>query len=280
MTGQGIGATLQDPTWFHKPGGDRAVRETLTYVILLLVKGLSQVFYRHDVRWVGDPPPDPWSGLRLVVILNHTSLMEPIFAGAVPRRFLRDVARRGVVPVARKTVERSLVGLFYRHVARNVVPVTRERDGSWERLLDRIHTERSMVVILPEGRMKRRTGLDSRGEPMTVRGGIADIIRAIPGGRMLLAYSGGLHHVHAPGDPFPRLFRTVRLCLQLEEVEAYREERLAEAGQSGFKAAVKADLTRRRDALSPTRPETDAGAGPASPHGRPRPGAGGDGRTP
>lgn len=235
------------------------MREKLTYAILLLVQGLSRVLYRHDFRWIGDPPPDRWDDLRLVVILNHTSLMEPVFAGGVPRSFLSDVARRGVVPVARKTVERSLVGLFYRHVARNVVPVTRERDASWERFLDRIQEEGSMVIILPEGRMKRRTGLDSRGEPMTVRGGIADILGAIPRGRMLLAYSGGLHHVHAPGDSFPRLFRTVRLRLQIEEIADYRRARLTEAGEEGFKRSVKEDLARRRDAYCPSRPETDAG---------------------
>lgn len=236
------------------------MRETLTYSLLLAVKALSRAFYSHDFRWIGTPPERPWSGLRLVVILNHTSLLEPVFTGGVPNSFLRDVARRGLVPVARKTAERSLVGMFYRRVARNVVPITRERDETWDRLLQRIHRDESMVVILPEGRMKRRTGLDANGEPMTVRGGIADILRAIPGGRMLLAYSGGLHHVHAPGDPFPRLFRTVRMRLEVDDIEAYRAARTAEGGEEGFKQAVKADLTRRRDRYCPVRPETDAGA--------------------
>lgn len=236
------------------------MRDTLTYSLLLAVKALSRAFFRHDFRWIGAPPDRPWSKLRLVVILNHTSLLEPVFAGAVPNSFLRDVARRGLVPVARKTAERSLVGLFYRRVARNVIPISRERDETWDRFLRRIHRDESMVVILPEGRMKRRTGLDAHGEPMTVRGGIADILRAIPGGRMLLAYSGGLHHVHAPGDRFPRIFRTVRMRLEVEDIEVYRAARMAEGGEDGFKQAVKADLTRRRDRHCPVRPETDAGA--------------------
>ena len=56
--------------------------------------------------------------------------------------------------------------------------------------------------------MKRRNGLDSQGQPMTVRGGIADILEAIPSGPMLIAYSGGLHHVQAPGETLPAVFRT------------------------------------------------------------------------
>jgi hypothetical protein len=47
-----------------------------------------------------------------------------------------------------------------------------------------------------------------------VRGGIADILEAIPSGRMLLAYSGGLHHVQAPGEHVPRPFRTLYLNLE------------------------------------------------------------------
>ena len=36
--------------------------------------------------------------------------------------------------------------------------------------------EDAVVIILPEGRMKRATGLDKKGMPMTVRGGVADIL--------------------------------------------------------------------------------------------------------
>ena len=46
--------------------------------------------------------------------------------------------------------------------------------------------------------MKRANGMDLEGMPMTIRGGVADLLMAIPGGRMLIAYSGGLHHVQVP----------------------------------------------------------------------------------
>ena len=100
-------------------------------------------------------------------------------------------------------------------------------------------------------RMKRATGLDSDGKPMTVRGGIADILETMGEGRMLIAYSGGLHHVQSPGDRFPRLFRTVRLRLEVVDIGAYRNARLEESGAKGFRRAVVADLERRRDEVCP-----------------------------
>jgi len=99
--------------------------------------------------------------------------------------------------------------------------------------------------------MKRANGLDSEGKPMTVRGGIADILESIGEGRMILAYSGGLHHVQIPGERFPRLFRTIRMRLELVDIGAYRREILAAAGREGFRRAVVADLERRRDLYCP-----------------------------
>ena len=109
----------------------------------------------------------------------------------------------------------------------------------------------AMVALLPEGRMKRANGLDSEGRPMTVRGGIADILETIGEGRLLLAYSGGLHHVQVPGQRFPRLWKTIRMNLELVDIGTYRRELMAQAGEAGFKRAVTADLDRRRDRNCP-----------------------------
>ena len=62
------------------------MRDKLIYPLLLGVKVASCAFYRFDVSWIGRRPPDPWSNLRLVLFLNHTSLFEPLFAGWVPCR--------------------------------------------------------------------------------------------------------------------------------------------------------------------------------------------------
>lgn len=235
------------------------MRKYLVFCFLYLLRLLARPFYRVSTRWVGAPMPRPWSGLRIVCLLHHTSLFEWLYILVVPASFLWRVAEHGVVPAAEKTVSRPIIGIFFRSIAAHVVSISRARDHTWRAVLSRIDPD-SMVLILPEGRMMRRNGLDSQGQPMTVRGGIADILEAIPNGRMLLAYSGGLHHVQAPGDRFPRIFRRIWLNLETVDVAAYREARRREAGSdAAFKRAVVADLERRRDLHCPT-PERRAGA--------------------
>jgi hypothetical protein len=233
------------------------VRSYLVFLILFAVKIFARIFYRVDVAWIGDPPPDRWRRVRLAAILNHTSLYEALFTGACPNHFLWRLARHGVVPIAQKTTERAVVGRFYRLVAARVVSISRERDETWSEVLRQIDPD-AMVLILPEGRMKRATGLDSQGKPMTVRGGIADILSTMGEGRMLLAYSGGLHHIQTPGQRFPRLFKPIRLRLEIVDMAGYRAARLEEGGAKGFRRAVVRDLERRRDLYCPVDPETDA----------------------
>jgi 1-acyl-sn-glycerol-3-phosphate acyltransferase len=205
-----------------------------------------------EATWVGERPAKrPYQGLRVVAVLNHTSLFEWLLISAIDFEFLWRVARHGVIPVAEKTFKRPLVGMFFKMLGAHVVSITRERDHTWRSVLARIDPD-SMVIILPEGRMKRPNGLDANGQPMTVRGGIADLLEAIDSGPMLLAYSGGLHHVQAPGEHLPRLFRRIRMAMEVVEIAGYRAERLAEAGgEAGFKRAVVADLERRRDRHCP-----------------------------
>ena len=108
-----------------------------------------------------------------------------------------------------------------------------------------------MIIIFPEGRMKRANGLDKHGRPMTVRGGIADILRQHEGGPMLIAYSGGMHHIQVPGQHLPRLFRTIRLRFEGLEIEAYRQGIGMHLKPIDFKRAVRSDLERRRDLYCP-----------------------------
>lgn len=221
----------------------------MVFTMLLTLKYVSRIFYRYDVAWVGDELPDPWRKIRLVAFLNHTSLFEPVFLGGVPNHFVWRLAAHGVIPAADKTTGRPLVGMIFKLVAHHVVAITRERDHTWFQLLNKIDPH-SMVIILPEGRMKRANGLDLHGNPMSVRGGIADILLAMKEGRMLIAYSGGLHHVQHPGG-FPRIFKTVRLRLEILEIGAYIEEMMRNGGADQFKKNVMRDMDRRRDVYCP-----------------------------
>jgi 1-acyl-sn-glycerol-3-phosphate acyltransferase len=228
------------------------VRPYFVFLILFAAKVVARLFYRIRMRWIGDVPPDPWRHHRVVAILNHTSLYEWLFAGGCPNHFLWRMARHGVVPIASKTSKRALVGRFYGLVASRVISISRERDATWNEVLRQIDPD-AMVALLPEGRMKRANGLDSEGKPMTVRGGIADILEAVGEGRMLLAYSGGLHHVQVPGEGLPRLFKTVRMNLEVVDIAAYNAARLEEAQGDWrlFKRVVATDLERRRDSHCP-----------------------------
>ena len=231
------------------------MRKLAVFLFLSLLRLISRTFWRMERSWVGDTRPETaFQGLRVVALLNHTSLFEWLFIGACPYAFLWRVAEHGVIPAAEKTTRRPLVGLFFKMLGQHVVSVTRERDSTWRSVLQRIDPD-SMVIIAPEGRMKRPNGLDSQGQPMSVRGGIADILEAVPAGPMLIAYSGGLHHVQAPGERFPRPFRTIRIAIERLDIGEYRSARLAEAGApAGFKRAVVTDLDRRRDRHCPTSP--------------------------
>ena len=217
--------------------------------MLIFLKYLSRIFYKPDFAFIGPTPPDPWADLRLVAFLNHTSLFEPVFLAGVPNRFIWRLAAHGVIPAASKTTERKLVGFVFKLIAHHVIAITRERDHTWFAVLRQIDPQ-SMVVIAPEGRMKRANGLDVQGNPMNVRGGIADILLAVKESRMLLAYSGGLHHVQVPGH-WPRPFKTVRMRIENLEISEYIAGIMATAGEEGFKKAVMKDLDRRRDEYAP-----------------------------
>jgi hypothetical protein len=69
-------------------------------------------------------------------------------------------------------------------------------------------------------------------------------------GRMLIAYSGGLHHVQVPGH-FPRIFKTVRLRVENLDIAEYIAEIVRRGGEDEFKRNVMKDLDARRDAYAP-----------------------------
>ena len=228
------------------------------FAILIAIKAFAKTFYRLDARDIdgGPVPGHPWTGVRLVCLLNHTSLYEPLLAAGVPNRFLWEIANRALVPIAEVTLDRPILGRFLRLLIARPVSITREPDHTWDMVLTSID-QQSMVIILPEGRMRRADGLDRRGRRMTSRGGVGTILQTIPSGQLLMAYSGGLHHVQIPGQWVPRLFKTIRLRFELLDIATYRAEMEAQAAARGsYKNAVKLDLDRRRDLYSPMTAES------------------------
>ncbi|MDP6909104.1 MAG: hypothetical protein QF371_06345, partial [Flavobacteriales bacterium] len=115
---------------------------------------MARLFYRVENKWLHKHTSDPWGGLKFIVFLNHTSLFEPLFLGAAPWRMLWRIAGRIVAPVAAVTRNRPVAGGMLSFIAPKMGPVSRERDETWDKFLNSIEEE-SVVIIIPEGRMKR-----------------------------------------------------------------------------------------------------------------------------
>ena len=228
----------------------RVFKACLVFLLLLKVKILSRLFYRTEVEWIGEVRDEPWRNVRLIVLLNHTSLFEPLFLSVFPLRMMWRFAVHGMAPAAAKTMDRPFVGLFYSLAGQNVIPISRERDETWQRVIDAVEPK-TLVIMAAEGRMKRADGLDLTGRPLTVRGGAADILEILGTGRLVVAYSGGLHHVQSPGQWRPRLFRTIRLKLEGLDIAGYLDGLRSEPGEAPLKVRVIRDLERRRDLVCP-----------------------------
>ncbi len=226
------------------------MQSILVFLLLLGVRATTRLLYRLREDWMPTKPHEMADDTRIVAILNHTSLYEPLIAGFASTKLLWRFARHGVLPVAEKTMKRP-VGLFFRFLVRHTVTVTRQRDSTWEEVLSKIDS-RALVIILPEGRMKRRNGLDSKGREMTVRAGIADILEALPDGRILTVYSGGLHHIQAPGELLPRPFKPILCRFEMIDIEKFKRDLAVKYPDLAFRKAVISDLTERRDAYCPT----------------------------
>ena len=222
------------------------MRTLLSFSILMAVKVFSRIFYKIEVNWINSEPC--FDKVRLIAFLNHTSLYEVLYMGILPNAFLWRLARKLVAPGADKTLDRPLVGFFWKILSPGMISITRRRDKSWVRFMQAVH-DRSVIAMALEGRMKRTTGLDLNGKKMTVRSGVADIIEALSDGNILMAYSGGLHHVQVPGQKFPKIFKTLKLNVELLDIDEYKSKFNTEGIQ--WKRDIVADMQERLEKNCP-----------------------------
>lgn len=219
------------------------MRRLFAFLVLVAVKTVSTALYQCRVKWLNHPPANPWTkDIRLMVFLNHTSLYEPIFLQIIPYRYLWHLSANANVPAADITLQRPIVGLFWKLMIPNIVPVTRRSDSSWANYVDSI-LKTDIVLIAPEGRMKRPNGLDKYGKKMTVRGGVADIIMSMKEGKMLLCFSGGLHHVQAPGQTVPKFFKDISMNITFVDIKEYKAQFPTDFREQ--KLAIVQDLQKR-----------------------------------
>ncbi len=217
------------------------MKYTISLILAFAVKIFSTIFYQLDRKIINETP-DFWDNINVFAFLNHTSLCEPLFFPSVPNKFFLDNVKRAVLPGADITLDRPIVGRIYKTIFPQIISITRKRDYSWSEFMDRVKPG-SLVILAPEGRMMRENGLDKHGKPMTIKTGIADILKKTPNGYFLIAYSGGLHHVQRPGQPFIKLFKKLEITYERVSIPEYKEQ--LKWQEPGFHKRVVADLTER-----------------------------------
>ncbi|MCG3165087.1 MAG: hypothetical protein POELPBGB_00848 [Bacteroidia bacterium] len=225
------------------------MKSLISFSFLYLFKVFANLFYRFKIGWPKEQIR--WKEVRLIVFLNHTSLMEVLFLSFLPTHFLRRLSKRMVAPGADKTLDRPLVGTLFKLFSPGMTKITRKRDDSWTEFLESIYDD-AVILIAAEGRMKRKNGLDVDGKKMTVRGGVVDILSLLKKGQMVIAYSGGLHHVQIPGEGLPKLFKTIKMNLETFEIPNYKAMfNTAVEGSEQWRKLVLADLQLRLETNCP-----------------------------
>ena len=206
--------------------------------------------YPTTSRWVSEPADNNWQDVRLILILNHTSLVEFVYATVMPPKFLWRMAGHLVFPVADSSLHKPQ-GKMLKIFAPRVASLSRKRDETWQEFLDQIDPD-NILIFMPEGRMKRLNGLDKEGQPMTVKSGVCDLLPLFAGENMIIAYSGGgLHHVMAPGQSFPRPFRKLAVNLEWLSVDEYLADFANIEDEKQRRGAICRDLEQRRDQHCP-----------------------------
>lgn len=223
--------------------------QCFSFTVMSTVKAISFLFYRFEIKWLSKKKFEALDDVKLIVLLNHTSLFEALFVRLAPFRFLWKIARHLLIPIADITASRPVVGKFFNALVPGFVPISRKRDESWDNFLKRVNDD-AIVAILPEGRMRRHDGNDKHGNPMTVRTGVADIIEELDDGKVLFIYSGGMHHVQIPGQTLPKLFKKIKVNMEMVDINDYKDI-LHHPEKKTRKAKIVKDIQKRLEDFTP-----------------------------
>ncbi len=215
------------------------ILRVIRFLLLLLLKVVASIFYPCKAHWTPETVQN-WQSIKLIIFLNHTSLFEVLFIQLVSIKGLWAIADRFIAPGADITFARPIVGKILHTLIPGIIPISRKKDETWQHFLSLVDDEK-ITAILPEGRMKRRNGLDKHGQPMSVRGGFVDVLQKLNSGQILFVYSGGLHHIQAPGDKLPKLFKTIKANIEISDLPNYKQQfNIKDATE--FKTQVMADV--------------------------------------
>ena len=213
------------------------------FIFLSLLKVWGYVIYPSRFQWLSEKP-ESWDDVSLVLILNHTSLFEFIYGVGLPYRFLWNLSKRLVIPVADSTLKNPIAGFVFSNLAPKTIGLSRKRDETWNQFLGEIERD-DICIFFPEGEMKRKNGLNKKGRPMTVKEGVYELLTKFSGKNMVILYSKGLHHILAPGERVPKIFKKVEARVEYMSVNDY----LGQFGKSdeSVRKRVVSDLQKKRD---------------------------------
>lgn len=214
----------------------------IRFIFLFIVKILSTIFYPCQSSGFALKEQD-WQQIKLIIFLHHTSLFEPVFVQLASIKGLWHLADKLIVPGADITFARPVVGKILHILVPGIIPISRKKDQTWQHFLALVNEEK-ITAILPEGRMMRRGGLDKEGNPMTIKGGVVDILRKLEHGKILFVYSGGLHHIQAPGDKNPKVFKTIKANLEVIDLIDYKRQ-FNDSDPEQFRTQIIADVTQK-----------------------------------
>ncbi|MUH72311.1 hypothetical protein [Psychrosphaera haliotis] len=86
--------------------------QCFSFTVMSTVKAISFLFYRFEIKWLSKKKFEALDDVKLIVLLNHTSLFEALFVRLAPFRFLWKIARHLLIPIADITASRPVVGKF------------------------------------------------------------------------------------------------------------------------------------------------------------------------
>ena len=84
-----------------------------------------------------------------------------------------------------------------------------------------------------------------------IKTGITDVLIGLNEGQMILAYSGGLHHVHVPGEKGYRFFKTLKMNLETFSIDEYKKSFGEPVGTEAWRKKVVDDLQHRLETKVP-----------------------------
>jgi hypothetical protein len=70
-------------------------------------------------------------------------------------------------------------------------------------------------------------------------------------GQMLITYSGGLHHVQVPGEGWPKLFKKLKMNVEVMDITAYKTSFSGQQGAAEWRKQMLADLQHRLETKPP-----------------------------